>query len=153
MKTKISTNMIIGLVLILLGFTAGFLVGPHVRRINEFQNVMQQVAEKDAGQIMIHSEVLSRLRLGESDSAIRLLETTLDGEILSVDQKAKGPLLRLSDYSKKALQAAKTYRAMYPSISVKGVLKEVSDLKFDKECDSGLCRLYERKFPRSDDKE
>jgi hypothetical protein len=91
------------------------IVGYSVGRVAHLGNIIEQVADKDAGELMFHVEALTRLRLGEKEEAIQLLETLVDGEIITVSQPDHYPSARLSRSAKKQLGVVKAYRQKYPS--------------------------------------
>lgn len=112
MKPPTATMYILTLAGVLaVAGTVGYAIG----RGADLGNIMERVADKDAGELMFHVVALARLRLGEKEEAIRLLETLVDGEIRTVSQPDHYPLARLSRFAKRQLGVAKAYRQKYPS--------------------------------------
>jgi hypothetical protein len=140
----------------ILGGILGGLGGVGVASYQYFRHVFGDVAKRDSSILMERVEVLSRLRLAESEEAIRLLEVPLDIQILSVASAASPSGINLDSLAPqglqlKALQIAKAYRTIYPSASnteppVKDVLQRIPAMqRVDKNnCNSGICRLIER---------
>lgn len=119
--------------------TAGYITG----RLADMEQRFGGLAEMHAEELRLHVETLSLLRLGETERAIRLLETLVDGEITIVTQPGSIPLAGLSDHCKRGLGQATAYRQKYPSneARVLEALQRVPEARIPKDCDSGFCRL------------
>jgi hypothetical protein len=71
-------------------------------------------AERDAADIATTVRALENLRAGQTNDAIRLLETRLDGVLINFGASSDG--LRDTNYDN-SLKMAKRYRAKYPHTS------------------------------------
>ncbi len=72
------------------------------------------LAGRDAIEIVVSVRILESVRSGRTNDAIRLLETRLDGALMTFGAPSNGP--RETKYDK-ILKMAKEYRAKYPYTS------------------------------------
>jgi len=142
MKPPTTTRYMLTLVGVLIaGGAAGYATG----RLQDMGHRLGGLAEMHAGELAFHVETLSLLRMGDTEGAVRTLETLVDGEIGIVAQPGQIPLAGLSDCNRKVLGLAKAYRRKYPSsnAAVQESLRDVPAREFRNEskCDSATCRL------------
>ena len=90
--------------------------------------------------------ILSLLRLGATEDAIKETELTLDIETSVLTQKTTDPE-ELPEDVVRVLANIKTYRQIYPaqaersSMVMQSLIKIPARTKYEKECNSGICRL------------
>ena len=148
-KIKVERGRMLSLV---LAFIIGCLIGLFVSSYLYYKYVFSNVEDRNATDLARQINTLSRLRLGEVDAVIDNMEMKVDSNIVSI---ALTPNRSLTDYRRRVLRGAKTYREIYPSkseaaSSVRDALREIQ--KIDTfTCKTPLCRLVEREVTGEND--
>ena len=132
----------------ILFLVAGFALGVWLTGRGYEKYVIAPVRYEKASLAAMRVQILSLLRLGETDEAIKTMEMMLDNETLVLTQISNDPG-QLPEPVVRALKQIKTYRAMYPAQGQQAAaiatalekIPEVTDIK--KDCQAGLCRLIE----------
>ena len=143
MKKKLA--IVAGLFIFLI---MGFFLGVWVTGRGYEKFVIGPVRYEKANLAAIRVNILSLLRIGESEDAIKVLETMLDNETLVLTQKSNDPEQLPKDVVR-ALKQIKAYRETYPPEDemagrIAQALANVPKLTdYKKECKAGLCRLLE----------
>ena len=131
--------------LLVLGLLAGGLIGIFSASYLFRKNDYSIMAVDRAIEISRQVAVVSSLRLGDTDDAIRRLETDIDNNILALVHTYD---FTEKEYPHKVLSAAKTYREIYPSTSrfaskVTNLLEEYPKHE-EFKCEGPLLRLLEQ---------
>ena len=145
MKKKLSITA--GLLFVLL---LGFFIGVWITGRGYEKFVIDPGRYENANRAAVRVGILSLLRIGETEDAIKTLETMLNNETLLLTQKTNAPEQLPKDVVR-ALQQIKAYCEIYPPEGevggrIKQSLANVPKLTdYKKECQAGLCRLIELK--------
>jgi hypothetical protein len=131
-----------------IGFGAGALTGAFsIQRA-----LFSAVSDQDAWDTIERVEVLSRLRLGETERAISILEMPLADQVLFIhDTQPAGEMAREGSQFR-ALLAAKAYLNLFPTTepnaeAVDDALRKVPILLDKDHYTDGLNKLIERFQP------
>jgi hypothetical protein len=128
-----------------VGFGAGGVVGAY-----SIQRAMYtDASDLDAADTIERVEVLSRLRLGETQLAITILEDPLPRTVLFLTSTEAKAARTRDDGPYRALLAAKAYWSVFPATQVEGeavdeALKDVPLLQDKVRYTDGLNKLVER---------
>ena len=110
--------------------------------------VLSPVRYQQEGVAAIRVGLLSHLRLGETNQAIKVLEEMLDNDTLILTQSSSYAM-ELPENVVRTLKQIKAYRHLYPpeariASKVQAALTNIPELTdYKKECDAALCRLLE----------
>src|SRR6266850_3827818 len=106
-----------------VGLGAGWLAGDRSGQIGLFKEFIFREARDVQRQVVI----LKRLRAKESENAIEILEARLDDQLVMFDPHEPYPGLtgRESAELRKAIAAAKEYRAAFPRTSKRAFVDEM----------------------------
>ncbi|HUT23529.1 MAG TPA: hypothetical protein VM492_04220 [Sumerlaeia bacterium] len=145
MRRKLA--LLAGLVFV---FVVGFFIGVWVTGRGYEKFVIDPVRYEKANLAAIRVNILSLLRVGAAEEAIKTLEMMLDNETLVLTQRTNDPEQLPKDVVR-ALKQIKTYREIYPPdentapriAQALAKVPKVTDYK--KECQGGICRLLEFK--------
>lgn len=137
------------LILSAVAFYAGLEMGDRFKAAESALTDTVVVSERLAGDV----ELLSLLRQGENEDAIKLLETGLDRAVVNLSGDV--PVAELSPITLNTLLMAKIYRKTFPpseeyADSVKEVLVALPEPgdEFAKTCTPGIRRLFENQRDR-----
>lgn len=141
------------LAILMVGLVAGFALGYS----QNHTQLWDQVADRETNDLMNRINILSQLRIGRTDEAIRSMELFIDTQVVNIAySESENFNLRertIKPHRLKALQMAKTYRDRYPSTSTQvrpspeSVLAQIPSLSLSappKECNSAFCRLFSK---------
>ena len=125
-------------VLLVVGLAAGFAFGQR----QGLQMGEQFLSTELDGTLAIHVEAASAVRVGDTERALMLLDTLIDGAIVSHPLTGQPRVL-------KALTQAKAYRSVVPATGrnadeVRAVLGNVPAADPSERPASGLARLVEK---------
>lgn len=137
------------LIALVIGLAAG--VGITARGYEKF--VVAPARNQTASLAAMRVEILSQLRLGNEEQAVKTLEVMLDTETMVLTQN---PPDQRSELTSRVLKQIKAYRNLYPpqGAGAQRVISALADTPaltdYKKECKAGLCQLLEReKTPAS----
>jgi len=141
---KFIKRLFVAAILLFVGAAAGAVATGYAYQ----RTILRPMTDSVAVQTQSDAELLTRLRLGQTESAIQLLETRLDSSVLAMKSwKDALPIAgQITQAKLRALQAAKIYRLAFPSTQpwapeMTSFLRSVPDAKPSPDCGSGLCRL------------
>lgn len=142
----------IALVAVASGFGAGALSGALAMQHAMFSST----AERDAWETLERVEVLSRLRLGQTATALDLLESSLSEQVLFISAHIPPAAGTNDAVGYRALLAAKAYINVFPlsdseSKGVDEALREIPLEKNDDRYTDGVNQLMLRFRPKSPD--
>lgn len=147
MDVKRKLALVAGLFFVLI---LGFFMGVRITKRGYEKFVIDPVRYEKANLAAIRVNILSLLRIGATEDAIKTLESMLDNETLALTQRTNDPGQLPKDVVR-ALKQINTYREIYPPENEMAVrigqalakVPKVTDYK--KECEAGICRLLEFK--------
>ena len=135
------------LVVLVIGVLVGRMWGTWV----DYSQLFNQVALRDSVEVETRVTALSQLRLGRVEDAIEFLEIPLDNQVLMIAFGESKTLnlkpKNMTPTCLKALQMAKAYRSLYPSVEPSTdpppdkIFAQVPDITFPPECEGALCTL------------
>lgn len=139
-------------ILLLIGAAGGAIATGYAYQ----RAILGPMTENAALQTISDASLLSQLRLGQTDSAIHLLETRLDSSVLAMKgwKDAMPVAGKMTEIKLRALQAAKIYRLAFPSTQprapeMNSFLASVPDAAVNPDCDSALGQLAKVERPAS----
>ncbi len=138
----------------LLVFAIGCVAGLFGASWLYYRYVFGTQVDEVAVDLAVQISTVSRLRLGEVDAVIDDLEARIDMGIVSVGLT---PHIPITDYRRRVLRGAKTYREIYPSKSkiasrVAEALEKVAKIEIEEfTCESSLCRLVRDGAPHKEE--
>lgn len=142
-------NLLWGVSVVLVA-GASFATGVFITGRGYEKFVIAPARNIQAGEAAIQVELLSFLRVGDVETAIRTMENILDNQTLILTQASSDPK-DLPDNTVRTLKIIKTYRAYYPpqgpgKTRVERALTSIPEISdYKKECKAGICRLIEAK--------
>ncbi len=137
---------------LLLVFAIGCVAGLLGASWLYYRHVFSRQVDRTAVDLTMQVNTASQLRLGEVNGVINDLETRIDMGIVSVGLT---PHIPITDYRRRVLRGAKTYREIYPSKStiasrVAEALEKVAKIEMEEfKCESALWRLVKDNAPQS----
>lgn len=153
-RTAILSHVAILFAGVSLGYVWGF--------ESSWRELWSQTADRDTRELANRVNILSHLRLGQTDHAISTLEMPIDEEVVIIAHAGSPDFKLIPDAIPKArlhaLQMAKAYREIYPAApsriqpSPAVVFEQIPSLTLSSmraDCESGFCTLIKSRSPRN----
>lgn len=132
---KRTVRLLLLSVTVVVIFVAGYAVGS--LRVLRWMGGVQRA--EVSGSLAMHVEALSRIRIGDTESAVRLLESQVDNAVGTLVVRQPWPLR--SERDSLSLRTAKLYRDAYPDERAEhGVLEAYESISAE-PVDLSFCSL------------
>lgn len=145
MKKRLFWVVPLCIILLLCAFGVGYFAGDN----RAYSSGIERLRFETAGNVAYRVEALSRLRTGDVDGAITLIEDGMDQGIRTIPMQQE--YSELPGASQRALMIAKLYRTAFPSQSpdIAESLAEVPLISPDHEyCSPALAAIAESVYDR-----